>query len=230
VITLPVLLFLRSDRGRQWIGKLAGWAARPGGIFLFVIPLAIAQIALAWLPKTSDRTWADFFRYALYFVFGYILAADGRFTESIKRNGQLGLVLWVALSLGAGYVFTFVLKFDTVAKGGFSLGFVIWQVAYCLVGWGAMVFLLSLAAKYLNFTNPLLAYSNEAVLPFYLFHQTVILIVGWFVLPWEIGNWARFLIITAISLPLILILYEVFVRHIGIMRFLFGMTPRKKSL
>jgi glucan biosynthesis protein C len=88
--------------------------------------------------------------------------------------------------------------------------------------------MLSLGAKYLNFTNGLLSYSNEAVLPFFLFHQTIILIVGWFVLPWNISNVVKFLIITGISFPLILFLYEVFVRHIGFMRFLFGMAPQKK--
>jgi len=66
-------------------------------------------------------------------------------------------------------------------------------------------------------------------MPFYLFHQTIILIVGWFVLPWNIGNWARYLIIAAISFPAILILYKVFVRRIGFMRFLFGMAPQKKQ-
>jgi glucan biosynthesis protein C len=88
--------------------------------------------------------------------------------------------------------------------------------------------MLSLGAKYLNFTNSFLAYSNEAVLPFFLFHQTIILIVGWFVLPWDMGNLAKFLIIAAISFPLILFLYEAFVRHIRFMRFLFGMAPKKE--
>lgn len=90
--------------------------------------------------------------------------------------------------------------------------------------------MLSLGAKYLTLGNRLLTYSNEAILPFYLLHQTIILIVGWFVLSWNIPNLARFLIIAVVSFPLILILYEVFVRRIGFMRFLFGITPKKKEV
>jgi glucan biosynthesis protein C len=105
---------------------------------------------------------------------------------------------------------------------------VVWQITWSLISWSSVIFMLNLGAKYLSFTNKLLAYSNEAVLPFYLFHQTIILIVGWFVLPWDINSVAKFLIIAVVSFPLILILYEVFVRHIGFMRFLFGMTPKKK--
>jgi glucan biosynthesis protein C len=39
VLTLPVLLFLKSKRGLGFINWLAGWASRRGGIFLFIIPL-----------------------------------------------------------------------------------------------------------------------------------------------------------------------------------------------
>jgi hypothetical protein len=38
-------------------------------------------------------------------------------------------------------------------------------------------------------------------------------------------DWLRVII----SFPTILVLYELFVRHIGFMRFLFGMVPQKKQ-
>jgi len=74
-----------------------------------------------------------------------------------------------------------------------------------------------------------LAHSNEAVLPFYLFHQTIILIVGFFVIRWSIGILPKFLIVTMISFVLILVSYELFVKPFDIMRFFFGMRPRKLS-
>jgi glucan biosynthesis protein C len=228
LLTLPLLLYLKSERGRRLIAGLAGWSARPGGIFLFVIPLAVVQIALRWLPETTDRTWADFFWYALFFVIGYLIAADDRFTQGIKRHGWIGLGLWVVVFWAVGGLLTFVLDFDPSAGGGFSVLYVLFQMAWSIVSWSAVVFIFSLGAKYLNFTNRFLAYANEAVLPFFLFHQTVILIVGWYVLPWDMGNLAKFLIIALVSFPLILLLYEVFVRHIGFMRFLFGMAPKKE--
>jgi len=229
LIALPLFLYLKSEKGQRFVDRLADWSARPGGIFLFVIPLAIVRVGLMWLPITTDRTWADFLWYALYFVFGYLIAGDERFTESIKKHGWLCLALWVVLFLGVGGLLDFGLGFDLNEGIGFSAVFAIWQITYSIVSWSSVVFLLSVGAKYLNFTNKLLVYSNEAVLPFYLFHQTIILIVGWFILPFNLSNVAKFLIIGLISFPLILILYEVFVRHIGFMRFLFGMAPKKKQ-
>jgi hypothetical protein len=74
----------------------------------------------------------------------------------------------------------------------------------------------------------MLAYGNEAVLPFYLFHQTVILVVGFFVIPWNMGILLKLLIIAAISFPLILALYELLVRRFNVVRFFFGMRPKKQ--
>jgi hypothetical protein len=73
----------------------------------------------------------------------------------------------------------------------------------------------------------MLSYGNEAVLPFYLFHQTIILIVGFFVIRWNIGILPKLLIVTVISFSLILILYALLVKPFNIVRFFFGMRPRR---
>ena len=229
VLSLPLLFYLRSEPGQQIIRRLADWSSRAGGIFLFLIPLALVRICFFWLPENTDRTWGDFFWYTLFFVIGYVLAADERFTTSIKRSGWTGLALWIFFFFVIGALFTFVLDFDTDSGQGVWWLYVPWQINCSILSWGAVVFILSLGAKYLSFTNGLLSHSNEAVLPFFLFHQTIILIVGWFVIPLAMGNLAKWLIIFIVSFPLILILYEVLVRHIGFMRFLFGMTPKKKQ-
>jgi len=92
-----------------------------------------------------------------------------------------------------------------------------------------VMFILSMAARYLNFSNKVLAYGNEAVLPFYILHQTVILLVGWFVIRWNISILPKYLIIIVISFPLIMVLYELFVRRFNVVRFLFGMRLKKKQ-
>ena len=230
LLTLPLFLFLESARGRRLIDRLAGWCARPGGLFLLVVPLAISEVALRWLPVTTERTWADFLWYACFFAIGYIIAMDERFTGSIKRHGWVCLALWIVLFCGVGGLFTFALGYDTDPGHGFSLLFVLWRITQSIISFSAAMFIVSVAAKYLSRTSRFLTYANEAVLPFFLFHQTIIQIAGWFVLPLGMGNIAKFLIIAAVSFPLTLALYEVCVRHISIMRFLFVMTPKKKQL
>jgi hypothetical protein len=65
----------------------------------------------------------------------------------------------------------------------FSLQYVLFNIIWSITSWSSVVFMLSLGTKYMQSNNRILAYGNEAVLPFYIFHQTIILCVGWFVLP-----------------------------------------------
>jgi len=74
-----------------------------------------------------------------------------------------------------------------------------------------------------------LDYTNEAVLPFYILHQTVILAVGYFVLQWAIPDVLEWAVVVVISFAIIMALYECLVRRFNLMRFLFGMKPLKKQ-
>ena len=228
LVTLPLLLYLKSGGGQRWIDRLAGWTDRRGGIFLFVIPLALILIGFRSL-FSGGRTWADFLWYATFFVIGYIMVADKRFTESIKRHGWVSLALWLVGTFGGLTIFVLVLGYDPMpGNEPFSLIYVLYQIVWSIASWSAVVFMLSLGARYLNFNNKALAYANEAVLPFYLLHQTVILCVGWFVIPWNIGILPKFLIIVVVSFALIMALYELLIRRFNIVRFFFGMRPKRQ--
>jgi hypothetical protein len=105
---------------------------------------------------------------------------------------------------------------------------VTFQIVYSITSWSSVIFILSLGAKYMKSQKRILTYCNEAVLPFYIFHQTVILCVGWFVIRWNMGMLPKFLVIAVISFVLIGGLYERLVRHFNWVRFLFGIRPKKR--
>jgi peptidoglycan/LPS O-acetylase OafA/YrhL len=106
--------------------------------------------------------------------------------------------------------------------------YVLFNIVMSIGNFCWVMFILSMAARFLNFSNKVLAYSKEVVLPFYILHQTVILLVGWFVIRWNIGILPKYLIIIVISFPLIMILYELLVRRFNAVRLLFGMRLKKK--
>ena len=217
--------YLRTERGLHLIDTLAGWCHRRGGIFIFLIPVIFVRISLRSLGFSGVYTAADFFEFLVFFLIGYILAADTRFTESIKKHG------WFCLILGlVSYVGIFYFNVELGYWGGkpFSLIFVLFQTVYGIGRWSWIVFVLSLGAKYLSFNNKVLAYSSEAVLPFYILHHTIILCVGWFVIRWNMGILPKYLIIAVISFALIMVLYELLVKPFNGVRFLFGMRPKKK--
>ncbi|MBN1625336.1 MAG: acyltransferase family protein [Deltaproteobacteria bacterium] len=226
VLALPLMRYLRSEKGLRLIDTLAGWCNRRGGIFLFLVPVIIIRIGLRSV-FLGEHAWADFFEFVVFFIIGYILPADIRFTESVKKHGWTCLVLGIACFIGEGF-FTLGLGYKYLGDEPFSLIFVLFETIVSIGRWSWIVFVLGLGARHLNFNRAALAYCNEAVLPFYIFHQTIILCVGWFVIPWDIGVLPKYLIIVAASFTLIMALYEGLVRRFKPMRVLFGMRPKKK--
>jgi glucans biosynthesis protein C len=223
LITLPIMKYLKSESGRMLITKLAEFCYRRGGIFLFALPLALVQIVLrAAFP--NYLSWADFAFWLVLFLIGYIIPSDDRFTQAIKLNS------WISLIVG---IFMFMLIVYLLNKSGYrealmihpnyTAGYVVFQTISSLNTWCLIVFIFSLGVTFLNFNNNILSYCNEAVLPFYILHQTIILTVGFFVIQWNLNIMLKYIIISTSSFALIIIIYEFFIRRFNIIRFLFGM-------
>jgi hypothetical protein len=194
-----------------------------GGIFLFAVPIAIAQMALR--PAFPEYTsWADFAFWLICFLIGYIIPSDDRFTQAIKENGWISLTIAIVAFMFIGYLWSkpgyaedLVFHPEYIP---FHLGY---QVLSSLNTWCWIVFLFSVSSKFLNFNNKILTYSNEAVLPFYILHQTIILSIGYFVIQWNLNIMFKYLIISTSSFIVIMVMYELIIKRLKIIRFLFGM-------
>jgi peptidoglycan/LPS O-acetylase OafA/YrhL len=228
VVALPLLLLLRTGPGQRLRERLFRWSARRGGIYLFVIPLILTRIALRGAFR-GEHSWADLAFYGVVFVIGALFAGDPRYLESCKRH------TWLALALGllafAGEV-VFILRFRYPYPGAesFSWRYVLFQIVMGVATWSWIVFLVGLAGRTLNANNRARAYASEAVLPFYLLHQTVILLAGWVLIPLQWPIAAKYAAIAASSLILILALYEGLIRRFNPLRFLFGMRLKGRGI
>lgn len=228
ILVLPLLLYLKTEPGQLLIARLARWSSHRGGIFLFLIPLILVRIGLRGLFHGA-HTWADLFYFAILFLIGYVIAADRRFTESYKRHGWAFLALGIAAYAAEG-AFIVGLQYPYPGAESFSWTYVIFNIVISIGNFCWVMFILSLAARHLNFKHKVLTYGNQAVLPFYIFHQTIILCVGWFVIRWDMGIGPKYLIIASVSFALIMALYDLLVKRFNMMRFFFGMRPKKKPL
>ncbi len=225
MVALPLLRYLRSEQGLRLVYAVSGWCNRRGGIFFLLIPIILIRIGLRSIFQ-GGHNWADLLEFMLFFVIGYILPSDARFTESMKRHGWICLGIGM-VSFGAEGIFVLGLGY-TPGVVPFSTSFVLFETVMSIGRLCWIIFVLSVGAKYFNFSNNVLVYGNEAVLPFYILHQTIILCVGWFVIRWNIGILPKYMIIVAVSFALIMVVYEGVVRRFSPIRFLFGMGSKKK--
>jgi hypothetical protein len=163
-----------------------------------------------------------------FFVYGYILYADGRYVPAVVRSWPLMLVLGVVSSVSifvGGY--TGVI-YEWLASP-YTPGYVLYWTVWSINGWCWTLFVLYVGLRWLDFANKWLAYGRQTIVPFYLLHQPVIIVVAFFVVQWEVGVALKHLAVILISLLFTLGLVEL-IRRTGLLRGLFGIKARRRAL
>jgi glucans biosynthesis protein C len=228
LLALPLFLFLRGPMGSRVVDTLAAWCARPGGIFLFILPLALVRVTVGVaFPGLDD--WGDLAIYLTLFVYGYLLFSRPAFLDAIRRQG------WIALGLGIGCLLLTGVAYATgwletwASASNYTPGALLYQVMPVIYAWAVLVFVLFCGRRWLNFTTKRLAEANDAVLPFYVLHQPTIVVIAFFVVQWPMGILPKWLIISTLALALTLAVYVFAIRPVPWMRWLFGMKPHGRT-
>ncbi len=218
LIALPLLLLLRSGPGKRLAGGLAA-AGRPGA--LLVVPAALA-LAL-WLMFDVEPNPLYFL---VWFLAGYLMLAEPRLGALLSRVkgpalllGSVGLLLNILWQADAWPLLAGVPRL--VAEG----------LRKTLFAWLVIAGLLGYARDALagpprsRWALALVAYLGEASYPFYILHQTVIVILGYYLLPAALASVWKYLLVVVLTYALTLGIYDVAIRRTNGTRFLFGMRP-----
>jgi len=224
---LPFFLYLRTPRGRRLHERIERLLVR-GTPYLFALQLAATMALLLPHfrgPQNIVNDWAFLLYYFQFFVYGYILCDAPKLWAEVERlrRTSLGLatlsivllnvIRWNGLEPRLGY---------TVEAIGFRALEVMNALCWVLA-------ILGYAKRHLNFRNRLLDYANEGIYPFYILHQTVIVMVGYYAVQVKEDALMMFLFVSTASLLLTVATYEFVVRPYAPMRFLFGMKPAPRS-
>jgi len=225
LLCYPLLRWLRSDRAWPALARLGDALARPGVVYLLALPVAWYMAATRPGGILTMRAFGGWPLpvYLLFFLYGFIVISH----EGLQRRIQQ--MRWV--SLGAGALCIAALVALQAGQGDPAFGTARYAQVFGLYGLSAWFWVLGfmgLAFRYLTRPSPLLAYANEAVLPFYILHQTVLLGIGYYVTRWPLPDLARFLVIVLTAFASIMLLYEFGIRRANALRFLFGMKPKAR--
>lgn len=216
LLTYPVLRFIGQGRGKALPEVLGRWAGKPGVLYWLALPLCLTEFFVNHHRQTiGQRVFGGWslLCYLMVFLLAYLLAADERLIESAARQRYLSLLLVAIVTPTLMYLFFNRIRVSLLT-GSLLRGFNSWIWLMAILGFGR---------RYLRFETPFLRRANEAALPFYILHQTVIVIVGYLMLGWEGSALIEYPALIGISLAIILTTYEFLVRRSKPLRFLFGM-------
>jgi hypothetical protein len=225
LLFIGLLAKLRTDSAQEKIHRASAWLSKP---FLFLLPalvFGIMEQLKTYFPVTHNLTW-DWYNHAvsiLMFSCGFALASAPELREMLERNRWNALVVGLVCTVVC-YIF-FWLPDDNFTP----LQLIPYRFLKALNYWAWICAFLGWARHRLQFSNRFLRYANEAVLPIYILHQSITLVLGYYVLPLQMGLWAKFALSTLGTYLIAVGLYEV-IRRVALLRPLFGLKPLEKGL
>jgi glucans biosynthesis protein C len=229
LVAIPVFM-TRKEGGSSIISRVAAVFDKPWALLLLLV-LSLAALDTFLYPggfwgHRGSGGW-NILAYILFFVFGYLIFANARIMEAIKKLRwiMLGAAVVASVCLVAFCIDDIA---DPVAHFG-TTQFALAHFVQALNTWCWLLAILGLGSRFLNRNNKFLSYANEAVLPFYLLHQTVIISIGYYVVQWNTGVGLKYLTISTASFIAIMLILELLVRRINVLRFLFGMKLKRKE-
>ena len=167
VLTVPLFrILLKATSVLTSLSRLASW---PGGILLLSLPLILCEWYVNQFRETigmRDFGGWSLLSYLVFFLLGFVLATDDAWRKAGERHRHLALAVG-ALLIGPEVSWAW-------AKTGYFDNYLVSNISHALNAWCWLVAILGYASRHLTQTNRFLQYGNEAVLPFYVLHQTII--------------------------------------------------------
>ncbi len=225
VLSLPVY---------PWLEKLKV-NLRGIKLYLFVLVLFVPEVLLRpFFPGFRDliHDWASFGHWLLIFWAGYVFAGRDQLLDIAEDLLPASMILVFGVTMLIILLFGRIEFVPDFSDPWIVPRFMLFSVLRMLMVWSAILFLVGLAAKFLRFNHPVLAYINEAVYPLFILHLTTITLLGYWLVDTEYSIFSKYMMITTGTLVSNLACYHFLIRPFNFVRVLFGVksiaTPRNE--
>jgi hypothetical protein len=193
----------------------------------FAIPLAtlpLLIIELNW--QFSDVRYPLGFTFMLY---GYLIGWQPSFWQRFRLHSN-GLVLnFILAYICVIYFYNQVWSIEKIAPGTNSpLLLLLGTTIYSLLSLLGVLILFNFAYRCLNKNSSYLRYLNEAVYPFYILHQTFIIVFGYSLSLLNLSATLEASILVIVTFSACILSVEI-IKRINLLRPCFGLKMRKSN-
>jgi peptidoglycan/LPS O-acetylase OafA/YrhL len=222
LILLPLFLLLRRESLRKTSTRLF---SKPGMLFVLCIPLVLLEIYMN-PQRLGMRTFAGWgvVTYLLLFIYGYLVFSSAAIRMAAEKLRFAAL----AISLACIGIMAVMELTESITSHG-TLNYALFFGVRALCMYSILIALFGLANRGLKINNRFLGTVSEAVLPFYVLHQPVIVAVGYYIMSWTLHPVPKWLFLILSSFTVIAAVYWFILRPINPLRFLFGMKLKERK-
>jgi peptidoglycan/LPS O-acetylase OafA/YrhL len=232
IVCAPLFVWLMGEKGKRFFQQLA-WMAKGKWIYLLMAPSVILYTSLTFtFPRTNDliHDYLYLVYWLLFLLAGFICIAQPLFMDSLERNRRTSLALAFLSFFAINYVrWNGLEPFDTIVNWRSDWRSYGYMSLYAITAWSWLFTAIGYGKRYLDKRHRVLDYANQAIYPFYILHQTVIVVIVFYVVQTQESIISKYLFTMVLAFMVSMILYHVFIRPYAVTRFLFGMKPKKKT-
>jgi glucans biosynthesis protein C len=226
ILLLPVLGIFKIQFMKQLKEKIAQIFSHPFMALTLVLPLTFYYYTLYLRFPEQQSLLDDWFLFVFsitLLVYSYLLGGSNRFWIMCERCRFyfIGIAITCMIVLFYRYWWNMELPKE---KGNDLYLFGILSAVHI---WSLILAILGFAKKHLNFSNPFLVYSTQAVYPFYILHQTLIVIFGYYIVQWTMPIFAKLLILIVLCFVSLFLLYHFLIKRTVLTRILYGLKPKE---
>ncbi len=224
LLLVPLFLYLKKHPGLKFIQWVKRVVSSRFGLFWCIVPLYLCEAFLEPFFNVTHALiddWFNFISSMFLFFFGFLLImVKEAFWNTVQNYRHTYLMCGV---LGFAVLLTLIFGFEDSILRHFTEAFVkvfnIWAWILALFGY---------AAKHLNKPSSLLSYANEAVYPFYILHQTITILIGYYLMDLSWGLLPKFSLLTVGTFLGSWIIYEFGIRRWKLIRPCFGLKLKRQ--
>ncbi len=223
VFSFVLIVLLKPLRSQALNNALSVFfRSHPRLKLLLVPPLLLAVYGWflrPYFPQTLDlvNDWYNLAFYFTVFLFGFLISDKHEVWQVI--DSARGLALLMGVVMAAVLLTLYNLYFSQLD----SLGLRLIYAAAAFNLWAWMLAILGYGHRFLNRKSKTLSYATEAVYPYYILHQTIIVVFGYWAIQWGLGGGMESLLIILVTFGGCAVLHEFFIRRIKVIRPLFGL-------
>ncbi|MCL9806585.1 acyltransferase family protein [Flavobacterium amniphilum] len=225
LVLIPVFIYLRKNPDCSILRLTKRICQSKWNLYWFIVPLYLIESFIEPFFEETHALIGDWFiiiNSMTLFFYGFLLiSVKETFWNTVEKYRRT--YLYCGLT-----AFSILLFIITVFEDGYTRHF-IEAFIYVASFWSWILTLFGYASKYLNKPSNLLNYCNQAVYPFYILHQTVTVILAYFVMHLEWGFSSKFIFLSAGTFLISWIIYEFFIRRWLLIRPLFGLQNTYKE-
>ena len=225
-LLLPVFAIFKIKAIKTLKEKIANSFTHPLLAFSLFIPFTLYYFTLYLAYPEQQSLLDDWFLFIFSItlvVYGYILGGSQSFWETCEKYRFYYLSTALLCIAVLYYEFWWKSELPKVTDSRLYL----YGNLNSIHIWTLILTLLGFAKKHLNFSNRFLKYTNKAVYPFYILHQTVIVVSGYFVVQWSLPISVKLVLLIFICFLTVFAIYHWLIRLFILTRILYGLKPKE---